>query len=409
MNLINLLGNDNHIFAVYPNKDMEIDDCFSFLKEGLNNNEFVLIVLEEPSIHKLYLKIYSEFGKDNTKRMGNSNSVVITSLSHWYHYHYSNFNAERFFAEWEKIVSNAKKMKRKGLRVFVEADACLIERFENALIKFDEILQSYLSFPITTIYAYKRKDIERMNPHQYALLSLNHGLVWTDGLNSSSSGNNDLFRNPFRNHYICLAHSDKITKKLSKDLMTVDDKELFLNDTMTKALSDFINEGLMQGDHCIYGTARIGNDSVSNQFLNNIIDYKEKVKNHNFQLIDLSEYYIDSLSNNMAPLENFIGYLRKESMHSVSGKIRFVCDCAGTLFKNKYFEQCIALENWWIRNLPKNVIRLTIYPALLFSQTPYKFKVKSILSNSSTSLIISDLIIDQRSTPKSNIQLKPLV
>ena len=65
-----------------------------------------------------------------------------------------------------------------------------------------------------------------MNPHQYALLSLNHGLVWTDGLNSSSSGNNDLFCNPFRNHYICLAHSDKITKKLSKDLMTVDDKEL---------------------------------------------------------------------------------------------------------------------------------------------------------------------------------------
>jgi hypothetical protein len=409
MNLINLLGNDNHIFAVYPNKDMEIDDCFSFLKQGLDNNEFVLIMLGEPSIHKLYLKIYREFGKDNTKLMGNSNSVVITSLSHWYHYHYGNFNAERFFAEWEKIVSNAKKMKRKGLRVFVEADACLIERFENALIKFDEILQSYLSFPITTIYAYKRKDIERMNPHQYALLSLNHGLVWTDGLNSSSSGNNDLCRNPFRNHYICLAHSDKITKKLSKDLMTVDDKELFLNDTMTKALSDFINEGLMQGDRCIYGTARIGNDSVSNQFLNNIIDYKEKVKNHNFQLIDLSEYYIDSLSNNMAPLENFIGYLRKESMHSVSGKIRFVCDCAGTLFKNKYFEQCIALENWWIRNLPKNVIRLTIYPALLFSQTPYKFKVKSILSNSSTSLIISDLIIDQRSTPKSNIQLKPLV
>ena len=409
MNLINLLGNDNHIFAIYPNKDMEIDDCFSFLKQGLDNNEFVLIVLEEPSIHKLYLKIYSEFGKDNTKRMGNSNSVVITSLSHWYHYHYSNFNAERFFAEWEKIVSNAKKMKRKGLRVFVEADASLIERFENALIKFDEILQSYLSFSITTIYAYKRKDIERMNPHQYALLSLNHGLVWTDGLNSSSSGNNDLFRNPFRNHYICLAHSDKITKKLSKDLMTVDDKELFLNDTMTKALSDFINEGLMQGDRCIYGTARIGNDSVSNQFLNNIIDYKEKVKNHNFQLIDLSEYYIDSLSNNIAPLENFIGYLRKESMHSVSGKIRFVCDCAGTLFKNKYFEQCIALENWWIRNLPKNVIRLTIYPALLFSQTPYKFKVKSILSNSSTSLIISDLLIDQRFTPKTNIQLKPLV
>ena len=114
MNLTNLLGNDSHIFVVYPNKDTEIDDCFSFLKEGLHNNAFVLIMLEEPSIHKLYRKIYSEFGKDNTKGMDSNNSVVITPLSNWYHYHYSDFNAEKFLAEWEKIVSNAKKMKKKG-------------------------------------------------------------------------------------------------------------------------------------------------------------------------------------------------------------------------------------------------------------------------------------------------------
>ena len=174
--------------------------------------------------------------------------------------------------------------------------------------------------------------------------------------------------------------------------MTVDDKELFLNDTTMEALSDFINEGLMQGDRCIYATARIGNDSISPEFLSKIIDYEKNVKKHNFQLMDFSKYYIDSLSYNIVPLENFIRYLRRESMLSETGKIRFVCDCAGTLFKNKYFEQCIALENWWIRNLPKNVIRLTIYPALLFCQTPYKFNVKPILSNSSTSLIISDLI-----------------
>jgi hypothetical protein len=392
VNLTNLLGNDRHIFVVYPNKDTEIDDCLSFLKEGLENNEFVLIMLGEPSIHKLYHKVYSEFGKDNAKGIDNSNSVIITSISNWYHYHYSDFNAERFIAEWEKIVSNAKKMKKEGLRVFIEADAYLIEKFENALIKFDELLQSYLSFPISTLYAYKRNDIDRMNPQQHALLSLNHGLVWTNGLSSSSSGNNKLFHNQFRNHYICLANGDKMTKELSKDLMTVDDKELFLNDTTMEALSDFINEGLTQGDRCIYATARIGNDSISPKFLSKIIDYEKHVKKHNFQLMDFSKYYIDSLSYNIVLLENFIGYLRRESMLSKTGKIRFVCDCAGTLFKNKYFEQCIALENWWIKNLPKNVIRLTIYPALLFFQTPYKFNVKPILSNSSTSLIISDLI-----------------
>jgi hypothetical protein len=392
MNLTTLLGNDSHIFVVYPNKDTEIDDCFSFLKEGLDNNEFVLIMLGKPSLHELYHKIYSEFEKDNTRGIDDSNSVVITPLSHWYHYHYSDFNAERFLAEWEKIVSNAKKMKKRGLRVFVEADEYLIDIFDNALIKFSEILQSYLSFPISTIYAYRRKDVERMNPQQLALLSLNHGLIWTTGSNASVSakGCNNLFHDPFRNHYICLSDPNKIPKKSSKDLMKIDDRELFLNDIMTETLADFINEGLRQGDRCMYATARIENESLSYQFLSKIIDYDENVKKHNFQLIDFSGYYVDSLSYNIAPFENFIRYLRRESMLSVTGKIRLVSDCAGTLFKNKYFEQCIALENWWIRNLPKNVIRLTIYPALLFSQTPYKSNVKPILSNSSTSLIMSD-------------------
>ncbi|HKU83341.1 MAG TPA: hypothetical protein VJP58_04805, partial [Candidatus Nitrosocosmicus sp.] len=92
MNLTTLLGNDRHIFVVYPNKGTEIDDCFSFLKEGLDNNEFVLILLEKPSLNKLYHKIYNEFGKDYAKGMDDSNSVVITLLSYWYHYHYSDFN-----------------------------------------------------------------------------------------------------------------------------------------------------------------------------------------------------------------------------------------------------------------------------------------------------------------------------
>ena len=98
-----------------------------------------------------------------------------------------------------------------------------------------------------------------------------------------------------------MANDDKVTRKLSKDMMKVDDKELFLNEPMTWALSDFINEGLMQGDRCIYRYSKTGNESVSYQFLSKIIDCEKNVKNRNFQLIDFSKHYIDSLSGPCLP------------------------------------------------------------------------------------------------------------
>ena len=61
------------------------------------------------------------------------------------------------------------------------------------------------------------------------------------------------------------------------------------------------------------------------------------------------------------------------------------------MFKNKHFEQTFILEKWWIKNLPKRVIRLSIYPGYLFNKAPYKFNVKTILSNDSTTVLIDPL------------------
>lgn len=409
MNLIDLLDSGSHIFAVYPNKEIEIEECFSFLKGGLDKNESVIIILEKDSQSMLYKKLEKELGIYNTTSsfsIENGKDIVISSPSQWYHFHYGDFRADRFLNEWESRVSKSKEKGKRGLRVFVEADAYVIEKFENALIKFDELLESYLSYPITTIYAYKREDIVKMNSQQNAMLNLNHGLVWTKRLSSTNNGGNSdnnnnsnvnsnddcLLNTSFRNHYICLSGNGRTTKDsnlLLNDLTPKDDRELFLNKTMIDSLSEFINDGMIKGERCIYATARIKNESVSEHLLSEIIDCNKNVKLRNFQLIDLSHHYISALCNDFAPFEQFVKYLRKQSMHSATGKLRFVCDCAGTLFRYKHFEQCVELENWWLRNLPKNTIRLGLYPAYLFDQPPYRYNVKPLLSTNTTSLIIS--------------------
>ena len=68
-----------------------------------------------------------------------------------------------FLKNGKNLFQKSEKYGKTGLRIFVETDTILIERFENALIRFGEILADYLSFLITCIYAYKREEIGRMS------------------------------------------------------------------------------------------------------------------------------------------------------------------------------------------------------------------------------------------------------
>ena len=138
--------------------------------EGLKNNESLLLILQEDSKIKLYKKINREFTINNAQEIEYADGINIITPTQWYLLQRDNFNAERFLKEWEKLILKEREIGKNGLRIFVEADTILIERFENALIRFGEILADYLSFPITCIYAYKREDIGKMNQQKLAII-----------------------------------------------------------------------------------------------------------------------------------------------------------------------------------------------------------------------------------------------
>ena len=98
-----------------------------------------------------------------------------------------------------------------------------------------------------------------------------------------------------------------------------------------------------------------------------------------------------ALCGDYSPFEEFVKYLNLHLNYSNSSIIYFICDCTGSSFKNKHFEQTFILEKWCIKNLPKGVIRLSIYPGYLFNKAPYKFNVKTIQSNDSTTVLIHPL------------------
>ena len=170
----------DHVFVVYSNEEAKLRDCFSFLKSGFDNNEFLFIMMDSLSKDEIFKRIAKEWNFGNMKDLeGIKDDIIITTTKEWY-YPDGDFNTYRILKKWELTFSNASKRGKRGLRSFVDVTAFFIEGLENALIPYDEILEKQFSFPFLSVYAYKMDDIKKMTPQQYALLNTNHG-IWIKG------------------------------------------------------------------------------------------------------------------------------------------------------------------------------------------------------------------------------------
>ncbi len=177
MNFLRSLEIGDHVFAIYPDQEVKIRDCFSFLKSGMDNNEVVFIMTDYLSKGEFCKKISNELIIDNVQELENKGDLIITTTREWY-YPDGNFNTERILKKWETIFSNTLKRGKNGLRSFIDVTDFFIEGLENALIGYDKIMETAFAFPFISVYAYKIEDIKRMTNQQFGLLYLNHGIIW---------------------------------------------------------------------------------------------------------------------------------------------------------------------------------------------------------------------------------------
>jgi hypothetical protein len=137
----------------------------------------------------------------------------------------------------------------------------------------------------------------------------------------------DLLLNPPRNEHIALVYEDKAD--------------------LNSAISKYINEGLRRGQFCVYATVHFRDEGYIDNFSLSIDNYKENVEEGNLLIVDLAPFYISALLGDMAPFEE----AKKMFAERVKGRedkhVRFVGDGTGFLFRNKHFDECAMVEQWW--------------------------------------------------------------
>jgi hypothetical protein len=143
----------------------------------------------------------------------------------------------------------------------------------------------------------------------------------------------------------------------------------------------FINEGLEGGQFCIYGTIHVRDKEYFQDMSSQIVDYEENVRKGNLLVVDFSPFYIAALTGDLTPYKQVQKQLEEMFERNKEMKVRYVGDATGLLFKNKHFDECAMVEEWWQGARIEAVTTLCLFQKSLLDEYPFNHHKHKIFAN----------------------------
>jgi hypothetical protein len=322
------------------------------------------LITDELSEEDVLKRMEKEYPDLNVPGLGDEGIITIISTSKWY-FSDNSVDIQKIKSKWKTTVDDtlsttsslsSSSSSSKGLRVFADVKAFFraneLENnkeinFVDELINYETSLEKRFPFPMNAICAYESEDIAGLDKNQLRILMQHHGLVHTDNYNE--------LVNPNLNSHIILLYEDQ------RDL--------------DSAIAEYINEGLRRGQLCVHASVHLSNTGYLQNFSSKIIDYRDNLEKGNLVLVDLAEFYIDAMTENLQSFDKLKDDLIKrvrENSNRNDKHVRLTADCATFLLKNKHFAQSINLEKWWHKK-PFEGSYVCPYPKSLLNQIPFNY------------------------------------
>ena len=172
----NLIHKGDHIIGVYPNKEIELDLAFEFLKDGLQRNETVMLVTEALSKTEIRKKMKTIF-KVDVDKLEAENDIIIKTTKEWY-FPDGSFIANKIRDQWSNLIDYSNKNGRNNLRVFEDTSSFFKHGFVRELVHYESALGQKFIFQNTAICGYLYEEIDTLTLKQFRTLQECHNLVW---------------------------------------------------------------------------------------------------------------------------------------------------------------------------------------------------------------------------------------
>ncbi len=166
----------NHIIAIYQNQETAFDEAFKFLKNGLDNNEMIMIITDRLSKEDIRKRMKKEWNVP-VKNLESRDFIQIKTTDEWYYSHGFPDPAE-LSAYWGAMSEIARVRGKTGFRVFADTHDFFKKGYGNDLVNYESTLDSKFDFPFTVICAYDSNDIQNLTPLQCDILFSHHDPIW---------------------------------------------------------------------------------------------------------------------------------------------------------------------------------------------------------------------------------------
>lgn len=167
----------NHIIAIYDKVEDKFSEAFSFLKDGLDNNEVIVITTSDLSKDEIRDRIKQQWNLDPVKLESHGELIIRTTEEVYFPDGMPNI--QRTKALWATLVENCLAKGKKGMRVFGDMSAFFKTGFTKELIEYESSLEHSFRFPIIGICAYNSNDlVSNLAQIQVSHIKQCHGVIW---------------------------------------------------------------------------------------------------------------------------------------------------------------------------------------------------------------------------------------
>lgn len=368
------IQDNSHILGVFSSPQRKIEEGLEYLRIGFENkNEAILMVTDELTKDEIKNEIIKKWNisPDGLGKLEKNGIVNIKSSSKLY-FSTSKIDRDKILKQYSDITNKAIKKGKRGLRAFVDMRIFFERTYVNYVIEFEKSLPLSYDFPLTFICAYDLDDFKKLDQNSRKILFDHHILHLT----------NNLYLNIFDDS----AHD--VTEHICMYLEMESQLSSFL--PIPSNILQYLGEGLQQNQLCVYlsmNNLKKGHSKIMLSQISNMKNFQKE----NFMIIENSDdYYIDAACDNLKPFEDLKRQIFEKAKLDNKKEIRIVCDITNFLFRNKHFDQCVAVEEWWdqtIEELNKihglNILLLCLYNSNNFQNAPFEYQRYRINDNHS--------------------------
>ena len=371
-------GNNHHILGVFSSPQRKVEEGLEYLRIGFKEkNEAILLVTDELTKDEVRNEIIKKWKISSNELVDlERDGIINIKSSKTYYFSTKIIDCYETVKQYSDIINKAIEKGKKGLRTFADTKIFFERGYEKYIIEIEKSYSPSYDFPLTVICAYDLDDFEKLDQQSRKILVDHHNLHIT----------NNIFRNIFDESCFNLGMTGHICMYYENESQS---SSSFV--TVTKnTILQYIDEGLRQNQICVYLSMNNLEKDYPKTILSQIPNLK-KNEEKNFMIIKNSDdYYISAVCDNLKPFEDLKRQIFEKAILNNKKAVRIVFDIPDFLFRNKHFDQCIALEEWWDQTIEEmnkrhglNISLLCLYNSNNFQNTPFKYHISRINDNHS--------------------------